>query len=731
MRDPLAGTSIKYKLTASFVGICLAAFGVGGYMVSTFARDTLEHEILRRLEAEARGMAAQLDASIDLLGRRADDFASDGFVRGELEQLLAARSNGFPRRSPDTAALAAHLRDNKLPLIPALAGIALCDTTGAPLVRITCDGDADARDLPVIAGVHAMQAYYAAGAGDGAPRIAGFMLCTPVRALRSRRVIGMLVFHVDAARWMRQEERIMRTPPSADGTTPVRLLRDARGAVLPLCASDRVSDTASAERCVWQHPLTASEWTVQVSLDPAPAMAAVSGLQSGFLGAGVLFAAAALVLMFFPIRFLVRPLGVLRDAARRMSHGDYSVRVPETADDEIGDLAHAFNTMAAATQERTVSLEHTAALLDRRSRELRIERDLLESIMRAMHDGVLSLDRHGAVLLHNDAAAPLAGVLREKRDAIHPWHCKGQKERQADGTAPCATRSCLDCLGRPDAAPLTCTIEHEGRILEILSTPVGERGTVHGRILVSRDVTERVRISALEAHRERLAIVGEIAASMAHELNNPLAAISIYAQMMRDELAGDALHREHVEVILRNTEVCSRAVRSLLDHARRADGDVAELDLVALAADVALLVAPLAARAGVHVHVDDDAEAADTRDCIVRTDAALVRQVLVNLMLNAVQALESAGGDVAIDVRAHGTDAVALRVIDSGEGPPPEWRERIFEPFFTTKQAGKGTGLGLPTARRIAEALGGSLELEASGNGHTVFCLALPREAHA
>ncbi len=700
MRDPLAGTSIKYKLTASFVGICLAAFGVGGYMVSTFARETLEREIMLRLEAQARGVATQLDASLESLGRRAEDFASDGFVRAELERVLADPAER-ERVPADSAAqgtvreLAAHLAENKLPLIAALAGIAVCDTQGMPLVCVQSVGSTAV--LPAHAGAARMQSY------EG-----GFMLQTPIRSLRGSRRIGNLVFHVDAAAWMRG-----LVLPGGSGTssssTAIWVLSDPTGATFTMNGEDE-EGAGDAHRSTWVQPLTAEGWSVQVSLDPTEAMEAVTGLQSGFLGAGLLFAAAAIVLMFFPIRFLVQPLGVMRDAARRMSLGDYSVRVPEQADDEIGDLAHAFNTMAAATQERTVSLEHTAAMLDRKSRELRLERDMLDSVMRAMHDGVVSLDRRGTVVLHNAAAASLAEALRAGHGTIHPFRCTG------DG------HECLDCLLHPGPDPLTCTIEHEEAIYEILSTPVGAHGSVHGRILVARDVTERLRIGALEAHRERLALVGEISAAMAHELNNPLAAISIYAQMMHDDLGDEAPHREHVDVILRNTEMCSRAVRGLLDHARGAQVDIGEVDLTVTVDEALRLVLPMAERNGITFHTT-----ADRAACIVHTDEALVRQVLVNLLFNAVQALESDGGLVHLDVSAAAGDGCVVRVIDDGPGLPDAWHARVFEPFFTTKPAGKGTGLGLPTARRIAEALGGALVLEESTCGRTVFRLELPR----
>jgi signal transduction histidine kinase len=265
-------------------------------------------------------------------------------------------------------------------------------------------------------------------------------------------------------------------------------------------------------------------------------------------------------------------------------------------------------------------------------------------------------------------------------------------------------------------------VDVAGRVLEIHATPLpaGSDGR-RGRVLVARDITDRVAQDERQIHQERLSVLGEVAAVMAHEINNPLAAIRMFAQMVEQGLGAGSPYREHLGVIRRNTENCERAIRELLDYATGASPEVDEVDLHAVVEDAARFVRPVAERGRVSVRLDLAAH-----DATVSGDEIQLRQVFVNLLMNAIQALGGVGGEVALSTREEGAHVV-VDVADSGPGIPGELHARIFEPFFTTKRRGSGTGLGLPTARRIAELHGGGLELVESRPGRTVFRVRLRR----
>ena len=141
MRDPLARIPIKYKLTAAFVGICLLAFGVGGYLVSDAAQHALEREIMLRIESQAENISARLDGYLQLLSRRSEDFASDGFIRTHAADLLSTARGGDVAKRDLYLALKRHLRINKFPLIAALAGLSLHDSTGRNIAGVGIGGD--------------------------------------------------------------------------------------------------------------------------------------------------------------------------------------------------------------------------------------------------------------------------------------------------------------------------------------------------------------------------------------------------------------------------------------------------------------------------------------------------------------------------------------------------------------------------------------------------------------
>jgi len=213
---------------------------------------------------------------------------------------------------------------------------------------------------------------------------------------------------------------------------------------------------------------------------------------------------------------------------------------------------------------------------------------------------------------------------------------------------------------------------------------------------------------------EKLASVGQLAASIAHELNDPLQVILGYVTLDRDRVRGDVA--KHLAAVEREATRCKEIVEGLLQLSRPTlPMALGPVDVRQVADEVAsaLRVAYGDAMPAVAVHGEGVALAAQSR----------VQQVLLNLTKNDADAA-GAGGQVRIDVSADG-DLVEAAVSDSGPGVPPDLRERIFEPFFTSKPA--GTGMGLPVVRAVAAALGGDVEVGDSPLGGARFALRIPR----
>lgn len=228
---------------------------------------------------------------------------------------------------------------------------------------------------------------------------------------------------------------------------------------------------------------------------------------------------------------------------------------------------------------------------------------------------------------------------------------------------------------------------------------------------------ERSRDELLEA--ERLAAVGRLSAGVAHEVGNPLAALRGNLQLLEREDLSAEERRAVLAGMDRAAERMDRTIGALLGYARPSRGARAPVDLRRAAEAAVSLVRAQPRFAGVRFRID----AAEGLDA-VETDADALGQVLVNLLVNAAQAMNGEG-EAAVRAR-RGAESVVLEVEDRGPGVATADAERLFEPFFTTKAAGEGTGLGLALSRRLARDLGGDLALVRAGAPGAVFRLTLP-----
>jgi CheY-like chemotaxis protein/two-component sensor histidine kinase len=223
--------------------------------------------------------------------------------------------------------------------------------------------------------------------------------------------------------------------------------------------------------------------------------------------------------------------------------------------------------------------------------------------------------------------------------------------------------------------------------------------------------------------------IGQLASGVAHELNNPLAAIIAFSQLIRRDPGLPADLRHDAELLVEEADRTRRIVKSLLDFVRRRPPEHHLTDLRVLVDSVLDLQSYGLTSHGIQVEVVIEPDVPP-----LALDRAQIQQVLLNLTMNAIQALgEGRGGRVAIHARLRGEGAdefVALTIGDDGPGVPEELRDRIFVPFFTTRKADDATGLGLPVSADIVAAHGGRLRYEPGGGGRgAAFVVELPVRA--
>jgi signal transduction histidine kinase len=398
---------------------------------------------------------------------------------------------------------------------------------------------------------------------------------------------------------------------------------------------------------------------------------------------------------------IVRPLVELRNAAIAFGEGRLDATVAHDSADEVGELASAFEKMALATREHV-------DLIERSQRHL-------EDVFASMGEILLVCDSNGCVTAVNAAFLRLGGYL--ERDVL------GVSATTLFRNGATGAR---DELLRAGGGGVT--------VLLSASSLAGGEG---GRVLVGQDLTERERLEAKLATAQKLEALGQVAGGVAHDFNNILGAV-----LGCSELALDAVGAGHA---------ASADLRDIADAARR--GARLSQQLLAfsrpqaarpqiLSVNEALQsIEPLLARlAGARLKIR---LLLDSRAPIVRVDATQLDQVLMNLVVNARDAMpdgRAADGEVEIrtscqELTQSMTTAtgrlvagpyVVVEVRDQGTGMDPVTMARLFEPFFTTKGPGKGTGLGLATVARVVQQAGGAVALESALGHGTTFRVYLP-----
>jgi two-component system NtrC family sensor kinase len=271
----------------------------------------------------------------------------------------------------------------------------------------------------------------------------------------------------------------------------------------------------------------------------------------------------------------------------------------------------------------------------------------------------------------------------------------------------------------------------DGRRYLVSVAPLDQPGSPGGSVITWSDVTELSEMQEQLSRSRRLATVGQLAAGVAHEINNPLAAITTCAEAtLRDlraspdttRLADEREWTFYLEEIIRQALRCKAITRGLLDLSRQRRPHRTACDINALVAQSARLAQQRAVSEAVKVTVELDENVGE-----VATDAGMVRQVLDNLLSNALDAVGTEG-QIVVQTMRDG-ERVVIEIADSGHGIPPDLLVRIFDPFFTTKDPGKGSGLGLAICYTLAEALGGALTVESKQHTGSRFRLWIPRRA--
>ncbi|MGD9238301.1 MAG: ATP-binding protein [Desulfobacterales bacterium] len=240
-----------------------------------------------------------------------------------------------------------------------------------------------------------------------------------------------------------------------------------------------------------------------------------------------------------------------------------------------------------------------------------------------------------------------------------------------------------------------------------------------GNVLLFKDLTEVRALRQEIARNQRLATVGRLAAGVAHEIRNPLSSIKGFATYFKERYPDRPQDQQTATIMIQEVDRLNRVVGQLLEFSRPIAMKPQKVSLPSFIADSIKLIEDRAAEKKISIHVHNNARVDE-----VRIDPDRINQVLLNLYLNAVDAMES-GGELKVEISADGQDRdIVIQVSDTGSGISPEDLAKIFEPYFTTKST--GTGLGLAIAHNIIEAMGGSIKVTSNSGKGTSFRVTIP-----
>jgi nitrogen fixation/metabolism regulation signal transduction histidine kinase len=420
---------------------------------------------------------------------------------------------------------------------------------------------------------------------------------------------------------------------------------------------------------------------------------------------------------FFFARRLTAPIQTLVAGTRAVAKGDFDTRLPMPARDEMGFLVHSFNDMITRLAGAREAARHSQQAVES-------QRAYLAVILGRLSTGVISLELDWRIKTANEAAGAILDVDLE--GAI------GRPLAEIAEDRPLVAQLIEVGLGHVQAGDLEWREQivlrgEAGRrvLMCACSALPGEHGEPEGFVVVFDDIT-----ALMQAQRD--AAWGEVARRLAHEIKNPLTPIQLSAERIRRRFLSQ-MSDEDAQVLERATrtivqqvEAMKEMVNAFSDYARAPDMEIVRVDLNHLVAEVAELYRVREIPVTIELNLDQEVAA-------VEADAGRLRQILHNLIRNAVEAMEGQD-DAVLGITTRGTEEFELRAVfilveDNGPGIPPDSVDRIFDPYVTSKP--KGTGLGLAIVKKLVEEHGGWVEATNRSEGGVRMTIALPADDEA
>ncbi|CAG1006625.1 two-component system, NtrC family, sensor histidine kinase AtoS [Methanosarcinales archaeon] len=429
---------------------------------------------------------------------------------------------------------------------------------------------------------------------------------------------------------------------------------------------------------------------VHIGMDETSMRNKINQTSSAIITITLIVGALGVLMAYIAGNYLTRPIRSLVKGTEEIGKGNLGYQIKTESTDEINILSKAFNEMSYN--------------LNNSINELRESEEKYKKLVNSISDAVILIDSQNKILSWNSGAQKIFGYCLEEAE--------GSKINILFYTASEADN--LEILDGETVFKRKNGSNFPGLIS---NKPLHDRRNA-GNVMVIKDITEQKEMASFEKllmQSEKLFTLGKLAAGVAHEINNPLTAISLHTQIMLRK-TWDEKTDSRLKIINKETNRAADIVKSLLEFARQSQPKIGSADVNREIGNVLNVLEP---------QLDGMKITTDLMPLpLIMADGEQIQQVIMNMLTNSIQSITT-DGEIIIKTAAK-NDHIEISIIDNGCGIPQDNIGRVFDPFFTTKKSGEGTGLGLSICYGIIKKHNGSIDVKSKVGTGTTFTIRLP-----